>query len=91
MNARQKQLQGKSRTRYHSTPADLEILSSSWSPERPRTHVLPSHNSIDINVDFDEDSDDFSDLGMETNLSSTTSKKSSSVWFRPFMVNNIFM
>lgn len=90
MDARQ-QLKGKARTRYHSTPADFEILSSSWSPDKPQVHVLPSHNSIDIHVDLYNDTDEFNDIGMESNLSSDKSKKRTSIWLRPFMVNNIFM
>lgn len=88
----QQQLKGKRRPRHYSTPAEFEILSSNWSPEKHSSNILPSSNSIDINVDLCDDSgDNFDDIGMESNLSANSNKKGTSIWLRPFMVNNIFM
>ena len=72
----QHQLRGNQRRRYNSTPAG--------------SNVLPSHNSIDM-YDQSEDDDDFRDIGMEMNLSETRRRKAASLWAMPFSVNSLFI
>lgn len=91
----QHQLKGKTRTRYHSTPAGLDGGSRYQSQRSKNTgaNLLPSCNSIDVYMDYDNHlSDHFEDIGMESNLSSNKPKNSStSMWLMPFSVNNLFM
>ncbi|KAH3748753.1 hypothetical protein DPMN_183203 [Dreissena polymorpha] len=81
--------QKKPRTRHNSSPAGFD---QSYRHTRSG-HLLPSCNSIDVFVDleYNDVSDSFDDLGMEGNLSSNKPKKSSaSLWMMPFTMNNIF-
>lgn len=86
----QHQLKGKGRTRHYSTPAGL---GATGETRNSGAHLLPSCNSIDVYMDYDNHlSDHFEDMGMESNMSSNKPKKSSSsIWLMPFSVHNMFM
>lgn len=85
------ELKGKRRTRHYSTPAGVGATGATSS--NSGAHLLPSCNSIDVYMDYDNHlSDHFEDIGMESNMSSNKPKKSStSIWLMPFSVHNMFM